>query len=124
MSEKKPTVYYSVDQDIYPPPIWPAPDIQIAKYRDIRKVDIIYININNASNFRMIHTGTNDVIHKAIIQITKHIARGLYRLVTLNASEYSCVVVMTTDKLKDELMWKNGFPWDAEYDPQPVVVLE
>lgn len=73
----------------------------------------------------MVRTGTNKDIHYAVLQVTKHIARGLYRLVSLNASEYSCVVVMAANKSRDELMWKNGFPWDnPDSDPQPAVVLE
>jgi hypothetical protein len=42
----------------------------------------------------------------------------------MNASEYSCVVVLSTEESRDELMWKNGFPWDNEDDPQPEVVLK
>lgn len=57
----------------------------------------------------MIHTGTNESVHHAVKQVTKHVARGLYRTVSLNASECSCVVGMSTEKLRDKLMWKNGF---------------
>jgi hypothetical protein len=42
----------------------------------------------------------------------------------MNVSEYSCVVVMETEKSRDELLFKNGFPWDREDDPQPDVVLK
>ncbi len=78
---------------------------------------MIYININAGSDFTMLRTGTNESIDHAVLQVAKHVARGLYRIVSLNASDYSCVVVMSTQKPKDELMWKNGFPWDREDDP-------
>ena len=42
----------------------------------------------------------------------------------MNVSEYCYPVVMATDKLRDEFMWKNGFPWDRDDDPQTPVVLE
>jgi hypothetical protein len=55
-------------------------------------------------------------IHHAVLQVTKHIARGLYKLVSMNVSEYSCTVVISANKSRDELLWKNGFPWDREGD--------
>jgi hypothetical protein len=121
MPENKLTVSYSVDPNTNPS-TWPNPDQHISTPHEIKKVDVIYFNLYSGSI--VLRTETNDNIDKIILQITKHIARGLYRLVTLNASEYSCVVVMTTDKSKDELIGKNGFPWDSENDPQPAVTLE
>jgi hypothetical protein len=44
--------------------------------------------------------------------------------VSMNVSDYSCVVVMSTEKSRDELMFKNGFPWDRHGYPQPEVVLK
>ena len=116
----KPTIYYSIDPSINPSR-WPGakPGSSIA----VNKVDVWYTNVSANSDFRMLHSGTNESIDHAVTQVT-HIARGLYRLVSLNASEYSCVVVMSTDKPRDELMWKNGFPWDCDDDPQPEVVLK
>ncbi|KPM43251.1 hypothetical protein AK830_g3329 [Neonectria ditissima] len=120
MSSPSP-IYYTVDPSTNPA-TWPGPG-PATGYIDVSKVDVIYINISGASDFCILRTGTNEHIHHALTQVTKHVARGLYRIISLNASEYSCVVVMSTEKARDDLMWKNGFPWDTERDPQPDVVL-
>ncbi|KAF7533427.1 hypothetical protein G7054_g7094 [Neopestalotiopsis clavispora] len=124
MPEDKPAVYYTVDRNTNPS-TWDGPvEAPSGGYIDVSKVDVIYINISGASDFNTLRTGTNKDIHHAVLQVTKHISRGLYRLVSLNASAYSCVVVMEALKSRDELMWKNGFPWDREDDVQPDVVLK
>ncbi len=69
----------------------------------------------------MLHSGTDESVDHAVAQVAKHIARGLYRVISLNASEYSCVVVMSTEKTRDELMWKNGFPWDRADEPEVIL---
>lgn len=126
MSSQDPTtssqiqIDYAVDTSVHPS-AWPGANL--SGYVAVYKVDIIFININHDSDFRIIRTGTNDTVHKALIQVTKHIARGLYSIVSLNASNHSCVVVMSTDKSREELIWKNGFPWDTERDPQPKIEL-
>ncbi|SPJ85784.1 uncharacterized protein FTOL_11567 [Fusarium torulosum] len=119
MSDQTP-IQYTVDPSTNPS-TWPGSD---PTNINIWKVDVIYININGDSNFRIVRTGTNEHVHKAIIQVTKHIARGVYNIVSMNVSDYSCVVVMSTEKSRDELMFKNGFPWDRDNDPQPEVVLK
>lgn len=121
MSEK-PIIYYQVDlsKNLASSPSSNPP----SGYLGVRKVDVFFININTASDFTMIRTGTNENFQHALTQTIKHVARGLYRIVSLSASEYSCVVVMSTEKSRDELMWKNGFPWDRDDDPQPEVVLK
>ncbi|KAF4345870.1 hypothetical protein FBEOM_161 [Fusarium beomiforme] len=116
-------VQYSVDLSTNPA-LWPDPNKPSSGFMDISKVDVIFININAASDFRLLRTGTNNSIDYAITQVTKHIARGLYRIISMSASDYSCVVVFSTEKSREELMWKNGFPWDNEDDPQPEVVLK
>ncbi|KAF5565575.1 hypothetical protein FNAPI_1619 [Fusarium napiforme] len=116
-------VLYSVDLSTNPA-LWPDPNQPSSGFMDVKKVDVIFININAASNFRLLRTGTNESIGCAITQVTKHVARGLYQIVSMNASEYSCVVVLSTEKSRDELLGKNGFPWDNEDDPQPEVVLK
>ncbi|KAI8657952.1 hypothetical protein NCS57_01175300 [Fusarium keratoplasticum] len=118
----QPTVHYTVDPSTNPGS-WPPPAPELSNV-NINRVDVIFININGDSNFRIVRTGTNEHVHHAVMQVTKHIARGLYRIVSMNVSDYSCVVVMSTEKSRDELMWKNGFPWDRENDPQPEVVLQ
>jgi len=118
----RPQLNYTIDPSTNPA-TWPGP-IPTSSYIDICKVDVIYVNINAASDFTLLRTGTNELIQHAVIQVTKHLARGLYRIISMNVSEYSCVVVMSTEKPRSELMWKNGFPWDNETDPQPEVVLK
>jgi hypothetical protein len=122
MSDKIP-VQYSVDLSTNPS-LWADPNQPESGFRDVNKVDVIFININATSDFRLLRTGTNGSIDHAITQVTKHIARGLYRVISMNASDYSCVVVFSTEKSREELMWKNGFPWDNENDCQPEVILK
>lgn len=117
----KPIIYYEVDPSKNPA-MWPGVDIssKIA----VSKVDVIFININAASDFRILRTGTNEDNHHALAQVAKHVAHGLYRLVSLNITEYSCVVVFSTEKMRSELMWKNGFPWDREEKPNEEAALK
>ncbi|KAF5024640.1 hypothetical protein F66182_3262 [Fusarium sp. NRRL 66182] len=121
MSSQTP-IQYTVDPSTNPAS-WPGPE-STSGHIDISKVDVVFININTDSDFRIVRTGTNEHVHHAVTQVTKHVARGLYRIVSMNVSDYSCVVVMSTERSRDELMWKNGFPWDIESDPQPEVVLK
>lgn len=86
------------------------------------KVDVLFININAASDFRVFRTATTD-IHKAITQVDKHVHRGLYSVVSMNATAHSCTVVFTTERQRAELVWKKGFPWDIEEDPQPAITI-
>ncbi|RGP80746.1 hypothetical protein FLONG3_1086 [Fusarium longipes] len=120
MSNQAP-IQYIVDPSTNPSR-WPGsdPDTFVSVWR----VDVIYINLNEDSNFRIARTGTNENINQVVIQVTKHVARGLYDIVSMNVSEFSCVVVMSTEKSTDELSFRNGFPWDRPDDPQPAVVLE
>ncbi|KAG9503339.1 hypothetical protein J7337_006184 [Fusarium musae] len=104
---------YSVDLSTNPAS-WPDPNQPSSGFIDVSKVDVIFINLNAASDFHLLRTGTNESIGYAITQVTKHVARGLYRI----------VMVLSTEKSRDELMWKNGFPWDKEDDLQPEVVLK
>ncbi|CAF3456994.1 unnamed protein product [Fusarium graminearum] len=114
-------IHYTVDPSTNPS-TWPGSDPTGSTV--IWKVDVIYINMHGDSNFRTLRTGTNEHVNQAVIQVTKHIARGLYDIVSMNVSDYSCVVVMSTERSKDELLFKNGFPWDRQDDPQPEVVLK
>ncbi|KAF3760146.1 hypothetical protein M406DRAFT_269494 [Cryphonectria parasitica EP155] len=113
-------VTYEVDPSKNPAAWGPGP---VPKGMVIYKVDVIFININAGSDFTIMRTGTNESVHTAITQVTKHIARGFYRVVSLQASEYSCVVVVSTQKSQEDLERK-GFPWDVEgaYDDEPVVL--
>lgn len=118
----RPVIYYEVDPSTNPD-TWPGQIPPPGSHTAIFKVDVMFININAASDFTMIRTGTDEPIEQALFQVTKHVARGLYRIISLQISQHSCVVVMSALKQRDELVWKNGFPWDREKDPQPEVVL-
>ncbi|KAL6886016.1 hypothetical protein GGI43DRAFT_277593 [Trichoderma evansii] len=93
-------------------------------YQAVYNVDVIFTNINYGSDFRFIRSGTDKSVQDAILQVAKHISRGLYKVVSLNASEHMLAVIISTELSRDELMSKNGFPWDGEDDPQPDVVLK
>ncbi|KAH7240717.1 uncharacterized protein BKA55DRAFT_692960 [Fusarium redolens] len=94
----QPAVHYTVDPSTNPSS-WPSPAPEFGN-AIINRVDVVFININGDSNFRILRTGTNQHVHHAVTQATKHIARCLYRIVNMNVSDYSCVVVMSTEKRK------------------------
>ncbi|KAK1509518.1 hypothetical protein CTAM01_01641 [Colletotrichum tamarilloi] len=111
-------VLYHVNLPTHCDPIrWPN---GTTGYIDISKVDIIYVNVNGDSDFYMLRTGTNEHVHHVVTQVTKHLARGIYHLISLNATEHSCVVVISTRKKRSELS-EGGFPWDNRIGPQPGV---
>lgn len=118
-SNKRPIFEYSIDTSVHPSN-WPG---STARYISVHKVDVIFVNINYESNFRITRTGTHDSVKEVIVQVTEHLLRGLYSRVSLNASDHSCVVVMSTDKPQEEFTWKNGFPWDTEINPQAKIEL-
>ena len=75
------------------------------------------------SDFRGLRTGTNQDHHCVLRQVTKHVARGLYRLATLSLGPYQCVVVLSTPRSRADLSAQQGFPWDLEeYDLADVVL--
>ncbi|RMJ02223.1 hypothetical protein CDV36_015509, partial [Fusarium kuroshium] len=77
-----PPVNYTVDPSTNPGS-WPTPAPELSN-ANINRVDVIFININGDSNLRIVRTGTNEHVHHAVMQVTKHIARGLYRIVSMN----------------------------------------
>lgn len=75
------------------------------------KVDVIFMNINLNSDMRTIRTGTNGSVHEALLAVAKHVEKGLYKIVSLQMSEYSCVVVIETELSDAELSKEeNQFP--------------
>ncbi|TPX16374.1 uncharacterized protein E0L32_004023 [Thyridium curvatum] len=121
MSDSTPAQYV-VDPSANPH-LWPGPD-QARENIVVNRVDVVYININGESDFMWLRTGTDEHVHHAVLQVAKHVARGLYRIVSMNVSDFSCMVIISTGKKREELKWKHGFPWDREDDPQPDVVLK
>ncbi|KAL0933447.1 uncharacterized protein CTRU02_212410 [Colletotrichum truncatum] len=115
------SVLYSVDLSSNPDPDrWPG---SVSGFIDISKVDVLFVNINGATDFNMLRTGTNESLDQVLKQVTRHVNRGLYRIVNLSMTEFSCVVVLFTEKSRSDLVWKNGFPWDQKQDVQPEVTL-
>ncbi|KAH8908668.1 hypothetical protein BR93DRAFT_936286 [Coniochaeta sp. PMI_546] len=89
-----------------------------------RRVNIRYINTHPTSNFEGLATHTDKSLHHVLVQIVKHLERGIYRIVSLEAAEDKCTVVVSTEKKHDEIMWRNGFPWDIESEPLREIVLK
>lgn len=85
------------------------------------KVEVCFLNIGQGS-FRVLQTGRNDSVHEALKAVAKHVARGFYKIVSLQMSKYSCVVVMKSD-MSNEEMDKVSFPWGTEDDPDNMVTL-
>ena len=106
------------------PSAWPGPDRPSANVVDIDKVEVLYINTaGSESSFRMLRTGTNQNHQRVLLQVAKHVARGLYNVVNMSISTYSCVVVLKTSMSQSE-MEKGGFPWDPAEGELPDVVLK
>lgn len=114
-------VSYTVDP-AQNPAAWPGPDrptgLVVAS-----KVDVHFVNVDAGSDFRGLRTGTNQDHHCVLRQVTKHVARGLYRLVSLSLGPYQCVVVLSTARNRADLAAQQGFPWDLEDYDLPDVVL-
>lgn len=103
------------------PSTWNGVVPQPGKYRAAYKVEVCFVNVGQGS-LRGLHTGRNDSVHEALKAVIKHVARGFYRIVSLQMSEYSCVAVMKSD-MSNEEMDKISFPWGREVDPDNVVTL-
>ncbi|KAH7111813.1 hypothetical protein B0J11DRAFT_512059 [Dendryphion nanum] len=86
------------------------------KSMDTSNVDVIGINVNADSDFRILRAGTNETLHKAFFQVCEHVKSGLYQIISINASGHSCVVVMSTARSREALVWKDEFPWDISRD--------
>lgn len=109
-------MFYRVDPSKNPA-TWPGQET--TGFLGVDKVDVIFVNMNADSDFRLLRTATNGHVHEVLLQVTKHVERGLYRIVNMSLSEYWCTVGMSTDKKRDELMLKNWFPWDNDGDSLP-----
>ena len=81
----------------------------------IPEVDIIYHNMNVASDFRTMRSGSDGPIEEVVIQIAKHLTNQCYNVISINASCRSCVVVLSTELSREEL-GQRGFPWPGWED--------
>lgn len=61
-------------------------------YQAVYNVDAIFTNIT--LDFRFVRAKTDESIRKAILQVVKHISCGIYKVVTLHASERMLVVTI------------------------------
>lgn len=104
------------------PSTWNGVVPQPGKYMAAYKVECIFLNVGQGS-FRGLHTGRNDSVHEALMAVAKHVARGFYKIVSLQMSEYSCVVVMNSD-MSDTEVDSVLFPWGSEDDPDNVITLK
>lgn len=105
------------------PSTWASGEVpEPGKYQAEYKVDVRFINIGSGS-FQGLSTGRNDSVHVVLLAVAKHVARGFYNVVSLQMSEYSCVVVMRSDMSIEEAE-RVGFPWGKKDDPANVVTLK
>lgn len=44
-------------------------------FTHIPKVDVIFLNVNYASDFRTVRTGNDESVEKAILQVAQHVDR-------------------------------------------------
>ena len=63
-------------------------------YQAVYNVDAVFTNINLASDFRFERVWTDGSIRKVILQVVKHTSCGIYKVVSLNASERMLVVTI------------------------------
>jgi hypothetical protein len=66
-------------------------------------VDVIWINMDSRSNFRIIRSSFPGPMDKVFLQIADHVRRGLYLLVSVSASAYSFAVICKTEKTQGEI---------------------
>lgn len=74
------------------------------------QLDVIYINLNAASDFIMSHGNSSGTLEEELATIHQHVQDGCYKIVSINGSEHSCVLVMSTELSKAQLREK-GFPF-------------
>lgn len=116
-------VTYEVDLQKNPSE-WPSPDAPSGKFQAAFKVDVLYVNsAPTKGSFRMCRTGTNENHQRVLLQVAKHVVRGLYSVESMNISTYACVIVLKTSMSEDD-MEKGGFPWDRAELELPEVVLK
>lgn len=74
------------------------------------QLDVVYINLNASSDWLMSRANGSGTIEEELELIHQHVQDGCYKIVSLNASERSCVLVMSTELSKAQLREK-GFPF-------------
>ncbi|KAK1543521.1 hypothetical protein CPAR01_04154 [Colletotrichum paranaense] len=89
---------YSIDPSTNPAS-WPTPH-QTVEQANISKFNVDFINTNTIgdSDFHNLRIGAEGHVHHVFTQVTKHLARGIYHSISLNATEHSCVVVYINKK--------------------------
>jgi hypothetical protein len=87
-------------------------------YLHVTNTVLVLININYGSDFRTVRAGTEESVGPALL----HVPRAL------QDRERECKQTLVRRcyidrNVRDELIFKNGFPWEREDGPQPEVVL-
>jgi len=77
------------------------------------KLDRIYINLNADSDFRIWRVNSHATIDEEVATIHQYVQAGFFRIISLNASERSCFLVMSTSLTRAELREK-GFPFSPK----------
>jgi hypothetical protein len=73
-------------------------------------VDLIYHNMHAGSDFRTSRGLSSRSIEYELLKVAKHLKDECYKVISISASRYSLVVVMTTSLSSEELR-KKGFPF-------------
>ena len=66
-------------------------------------IDLIFHNMNSTVDWTTSRKWHPGPIDRLLLQITEHVKEGLYSIVGLNASKYSCIVVVDSNKTSEEL---------------------
>jgi hypothetical protein len=60
-------------------------------------IDFIWHNMNTASNARTVRGPKHMTIDRLFVAVAKHIEQGLYKLISVNATEYAMVIVCSSE---------------------------
>ena len=79
-------------------------------------VSMHIINMNAHGKVRTISSGHPVSVEKAYLAVEKHVKDGIYKLISVNASAYSFVVVCDVQVSDEEfsMAWKNKFARESE----------
>lgn len=80
-------------------------------------VSVHLLNMNADVDFRSIHGAFPVAMERVYISVARHVSDGIYKLVSVNASEYSFVIVCNIQVSVEEfnIAWKNMFSKRSEF---------
>ncbi len=73
-------------------------------------IDIIYHNMHAGSDFQTFRAAGKGPVEEVLLQVAQHVKNECYKIISINASKHSFVVVMTTE-LSREVLEARGFPF-------------